>query len=118
MDKIMDSIDPNAPKTPLKKISGERIALFLGGTLIGALAIVFGFKMATPIVKKVCQSILETPDKTAREARVASVEAVVVKPGTISRRITTVGKLRANEFVTLRAEMQGRIKEITFKEGS
>ncbi len=113
----MDPIEPNTPKTPFK-ISGERIALLLGGTLIGALTIVFGFKMATPIVKKVCQSILETPDKAARETRVASVEAVVVKPGTISRRITTVGKLRANEFVTLRAEMQGRIKEITFKEGS
>jgi len=117
MDKIMDPIEPNTPKIP-SKFTGERIALLLGGTLIGALAIGFGFKMATPVVKKVCQSILETPDKIAREARVASVEAIVVKPGTISRRITTVGKLRANEFVTLRAEMQGRIKEIAFKEGS
>jgi membrane fusion protein (multidrug efflux system) len=90
----------------------------LGGVLIGALVIGFGFKMATPIVKKVCQSILENPDKTAREARVVSVEAVVLKPGTISRRITTVGKLHANESVTLRAEMPGRIKEIAFKEGT
>lgn len=113
----MDLNEPNPPKTSFK-ISGERIALLLGGTLVGALVVVFGFKMATPIVKKVCQSILEAPDKAARETRVASVEAVVVKPGTISRRITTVGKLRANEFVTLRAEMQGRIKEIAFKEGS
>lgn len=113
----MDPIEPNTPKMP-SKFTGERIALLLGGTLIGALAIGFGFKMATPVVKKVCQSILETPDKATREARVASVEAIVVQPGTISRRITTVGKLRANEFVTLRAEMQGRIKEIAFKEGS
>jgi membrane fusion protein (multidrug efflux system) len=113
----MDPIEPNIPKIP-SKFTGERIALLLGGTLVGALVIGFGFKMATPIVKKVCQSILESPDKAARETRVASVEAIVVKPGTISRRITTVGKLRANEFVTLRAEMQGRIKEIAFKEGS
>lgn len=117
MDRIMDLIDPSTPKMP-SKFTGERIALLVGGALIGALAIGFGFKMATPIVKKVCQSILESPEKATREARTASVEAVVVKPGTISRRITTVGKLRANEFVTLRAEMQGRIKEIAFKEGS
>ncbi|MEY3187304.1 MAG: hypothetical protein RL675_1131, partial [Bacteroidota bacterium] len=113
----MDPLEPNTPKMP-SKFTGERIALLLGGTLIGALAIGFGFKMATPIVKKVCQSILEAPNKATREARVASVEAIVVKPGTISKRITTVGKLHANEFVTLRAEMQGRIKEIVFKEGS
>lgn len=113
----MDPFDQNTPKAP-SKFTSERIALLVGGALIGALAIGFGFKMATPIVKKVCQSILESPEKATREARTASVEAVVVKPGTISRRITTVGKLHANEFVTLRAEMQGRIKEIAFKEGS
>lgn len=113
----MDSTEPQNHKPPFK-LSGERIAFLLGGTLIGALAIWFGLKMATPIVKKVCQSVLESPDKADRGSRVVSVEAIVVKPGTISRRITTVGKLRANEFVTLRAEMQGRIKEIAFKEGS
>ena len=105
-------------KPNLKKITGERIALLLGGTLIGALVIGFGFKMATPVVKKVCQSILAAPDKGSREARVSAVEAIPLKPGTISKRITTVGKLRANESVTIKAEMQGRIKEITFKEGT
>jgi membrane fusion protein (multidrug efflux system) len=117
MDTIMISSGPQNPKPPFK-LSGERIALLLGGTLIGALVIGFGFKIATPVVKKVCQSILENPDKVGREARVVSVEAVVLKPGTISRRITTVGKLHANESVTLRAEMPGRIKEIAFKEGT
>lgn len=113
-------MDPHEPKNlkPPFKMTGERIALLLGGALIGVLIIGFGFKMATPIVRKVCQSILEAPTKGPREARVASVEAVILKPGTISRRITTVGKLRANESVTLRAEMLGRIKEIAFKEGS
>ena len=109
--------DTQSPQPPFK-VSGERIALLIGGALIGALIIGFGFKMATPVVKKVCQSILDSPDKPGREARVVSVEAIVLKPGTISRRITTVGKLRANESVTLRAEMQGRIKEIAFKEGT
>lgn len=113
----MNPTDPKNIKKPFK-INGERVALLVGGIIIGALVLGFGFKMATPIVKKACQSILETPEKETRESRVASIEAVVVKPGTISKRITTVGKLRANEFVTLRAEMQGRIKELTFKEGS
>jgi len=113
----MNSIDPHN-NTPLFKMSGERIALFLGGALVGVLILGFGFKMATPIVKKVCQSVLAAPEKAGRQARVVSVEAVVVKAGTISRRITTVGKLRANESVVLRSEMAGRIKEIAFKEGT
>lgn len=113
-DNIMD---PQNPKPPFK-LTGERIALMLGGTLIGALAIVFSLKLATPIVKRACQTLLEAPDKGDRDVRVVSIEAVVLKPGTISKRITTVGKLRANEFVTLHTEMQGRIKEIAFKEGS
>jgi membrane fusion protein (multidrug efflux system) len=113
----MNSTDPQN-NTPLFKISGERVALFLGGALIGILILGFGFKMATPIVKKVCQSILVAPEKTGRQSRVVAVEAVVVKPGAISRRINTVGKLRANESVVLRSEMAGRIKEIAFKEGT
>lgn len=113
----MDSNNPQSPKPPFK-FTGEKVALMLGGTLIGALAIVFTFKLATPIVKKACQSILEAPDKSDRDVRVASVEAIVLKPGTISRRITTVGQLRANESVTIHTEMAGRIKEIAFKEGS
>lgn len=113
----MDPLRPQDTKPPFK-FTGERLALMIGGTLIGALAIVFSFKLATPVVKKVCQSILEAPDKGERDVRLASIEAVVVKPGTISRRITTVGQLRANESVTLRTEMAGRIKEIAFKEGS
>ena len=113
----MDPIEPQNNK-PRMKISGERIALFLGGALVGVLILGFAFKMATPIVRKVCQSILEAPEKAGRKAHVASVEAIVVKPGTISRRITTVGKLRANESVVIRSEMGGRIKEIVFKEGT
>jgi membrane fusion protein, multidrug efflux system len=113
----MNSTDPQN-NTPLFKISGERIALLLGGALVGVLILGFSFKMATPIVKRVCQSILVAPEKAGRQARVIAVEAVVVKPGTISRRINTVGKLRANESVVLRSEMVGRIKEIAFKEGT
>jgi membrane fusion protein (multidrug efflux system) len=113
----MEPLHPQNNKPPFK-FTGERLALMIGGTLIGALAIVFSFKLATPIVKKACQSILEAPDKGERDVRLASIEAIVVKPGTISRRITTVGQLRANESVTLRTEMAGKIKEIAFKEGA
>jgi membrane fusion protein, multidrug efflux system len=117
LDNVMDPHNSQNSKLPFK-LTGERISLMLGGTLIGALVIVFGFKLATPIVKKACQSILEAPDKGERDTRVASIEATILKPGTISKRITTIGKLRANEFVTIHAEMQGRIKEIDFKEGT
>lgn len=113
----MRPFDPQNNKSSFK-LNGERIALLLGGALIGALVIGFSFKMAKPIVRKVCQSILEAPDRGGREGRIATVEAVAVKPGTISRRVVTIGKLRANEAVTIRSEMHGRIKEIVFKEGT
>lgn len=113
----MDPNNSQNSKSPFK-FTGERVALMLGGTLIGALAIVFSLKLATPIVKKACKSLLEAPDKGERDVRIASVEAVALKPGTISKRITTIGKLRANEYVTIHSEMQGRIKEIAFKEGT
>jgi len=117
MNKNMNFFPPQFPKLPFR-LTRERVALFVGGTLIGALVIGFGFKTAAPIVKKACHSILENSGRSVREARVVSVEAAILKPGSISRRITTVGKLRANESVTLRSEMLGRIKEIPFKEGS
>src|SRR5271165_4293931 len=102
MDINMDPIDPQNSKFSINKIGGERIALFAGGALIGVLVLFLGFKLATPMVKRVCQSILEAPHEGGREARVVSVEAVIVKPGSISRRINTIGQLHANEQVVIK----------------
>jgi len=72
----------------------------------------------SPIVKDACLSYLDM--KSGRDAmgeRVVEVEAVRVSLGTMTQRVVTVGKLRANEEVMLKSEMAGRIKEINFKEG-
>ncbi len=45
------------------------------------------------------------------------VEAVTVETGIVTRDITAVGSLRANEAVTIRSEIAGRIQAIHFSEG-
>ncbi len=45
------------------------------------------------------------------------VEAITVKIGKLSERITTVGTLGSNESVVIRPEIAGRITEINFQEG-
>lgn len=45
------------------------------------------------------------------------VETYTVEPGTIERRLTAVGSLRAGEAVVIRPEVGGRVAEIGFTEG-
>ena len=45
------------------------------------------------------------------------VEAVTVTPQPLSSGLQTVGSLRADETVTMRAELPGRITRIHFEEG-
>lgn len=60
------------------------------------------------------QAAAETPER-ARET--VSVEAAPVTAGTVVEEIQAVGTLRANESVTLAAEIAGRIERIAFREG-
>ncbi len=46
------------------------------------------------------------------------VEAVVVETGAVSRDVSAVGTLRANESVMIRSEIAGRIAAIHFQEGA
>jgi membrane fusion protein (multidrug efflux system) len=104
------------------KISKDKIPFIIGGVFVGALALwVFG-KVLTPwvrpVIKDACLTILELKqDRNGAGERVVDIEAIRVSLATMSKRIVTVGKLRANEEVMLRSEMAGRISEITFTEG-
>lgn len=57
-------------------------------------------------------------EEEERASKVIEVEAMRVKTGTVTRRIAAVGKLRANNMVNIKAEINGRIEQINFKEGS
>ncbi|MBI1954236.1 MAG: efflux RND transporter periplasmic adaptor subunit [Proteobacteria bacterium] len=100
--------------------SKDKWPLLGGGIVVGLLIMWVLFKIFTPVMKSVCTFVLESEEEKmiSRRERVRPVEAVEVKLGTISKRIATVGKLRANESVTIRSETHGRIKEIAFKEGT
>ena len=104
------------------KITKDKIPFIIGGVFVGALSLwVLGKVLAPwvrPAIKDACLTFLELKqDRSGVGERVVDVEAVRVTTGTMSKRIVTVGKLRANEEVTLRSEMAGRILEINFKEG-
>jgi membrane fusion protein, multidrug efflux system len=52
-----------------------------------------------------------------RESKSVLVEAEKAKIGAITRRITVNGSLVAHQMVVLKAEVEGKIKEILFKQG-
>ncbi len=89
------------------------------GVVVGLLAMWLALKALRPVVRSVCTYVLESDEDKGgnRQGRLVSVEATTVKMGTMSKRIATVGKLRANASVTIRSEMNGRIKELSFTEG-
>lgn len=90
------------------------------GVVVGLLAMWLALKALRPVVRSVCTYVLESDEDKGlnRQGRLVSVEASTVKMGTMTKRIATVGKLRANASVTIRSEMNGRIKELSFTEGA
>lgn len=94
--------------------------MVLLGVVAGLLTMWLALKTLKPVVRSICTYVLESDEEKGpgRQGRVATIEAATVQLGVMSKRIATVGKLRANASVTLRAEMHGRIKELSFTEGS
>jgi membrane fusion protein (multidrug efflux system) len=90
------------------------------GLLAGLLAIWLFLKVMRPVLRGVCTYVLESSDEKGnrRQNRTVSIEAATVKMGIMTKRIATVGRLKANADVTIKSEMNGRLKEITFVEGS
>ncbi len=90
------------------------------GIVAGLLAMWLALKTLKPVVRSICTYVLESDEEKGpnKQSRVATIEAATVEMGVMTKRIATVGKMRANASVTLRAEMNGRIKELSFTEGS
>ncbi|MBY0281816.1 MAG: efflux RND transporter periplasmic adaptor subunit, partial [Alphaproteobacteria bacterium] len=90
------------------------------GVVAGLLAMWLALKALKPVVRSVCTYVLESDEEKSphKQGRVATIEAATVEMGVMTKRIATVGKMRANASVTLRAEMNGRIKELSFTEGT
>lgn len=96
----------------------RNVLLLVGsGVVVGVLGLFLVMKLSKPFVLKVCKSLLTNEQGMGRDERSESIEAIQVKPGTISKRIATVGKLSADKSVMIKSEMAGRIKSINFQEG-
>jgi len=98
--------------------------IYIGfGAILAVLVSLFIFKLLDRPTKALCQYIL-SDDKVqdaAGSERVIAVEAFPAELSPMSKRITTVGLLRANNSVVIKSEMsggQGRIKKINFEQGT
>lgn len=97
---------------------GLRVAGIVGGVVIGGYVLYHIFK---PVVLSWAHYIvrLESQEgQEARQQREIAVEAERVEARTMPKTIDTVGELRANASVVIHSEISGRIKEISFVEGS
>ncbi len=97
----------------------KTILLLALGLIVGVLGVWVAYRLLTPSVQYFC-SIVMQPEHSGRSSRErpVSIEAITVKKTDITKRITTVGKLKANNSVVLKAETGGKIKEILFTEGT
>lgn len=102
------------------KKTSIQITLIFSGFLVAIFALWVIKELGHLVLHKTCVYVIEGGESSFRSRRVkpAIVEAVKVVPGTISKRIQTVGKLRPNNIVVIKSETNGRITEIPVKEDS
>lgn len=102
----------------LDKLTQQKLPILVGGVVAGVLGMWVVGKILDPWVASGCRAYLDrNNERQGYMDAVQKIEAVRVKTGTISRRVTTVGKLLANASVVLKSEISGRIREIHFKDG-
>ncbi|MDR1488665.1 MAG: efflux RND transporter periplasmic adaptor subunit [Holosporales bacterium] len=73
-----------------------------------------------PAVRGICRIVLRNDEADAMDAfdrKLVGVEAEKAKLGTTLRQVKSIGTLKANAEVTIKAEISGKIKEICFIEG-
>lgn len=75
-------------------------------------------KLGKPVMRSICIAAMSNDKQggfNERPARV--VEAQTVNIGPVSKRLTTVGNMRANAMVIIKSELSGKIAELLFTEG-
>jgi len=102
----------------LKKLNSSQIMLLILAIVICFLSLWFvSLRVGKPVMRSICIAAMSTERPIDREQRVRVIEAQTVSLGTVSKRINTVGHLRANAMVVVKSELSGRIAEILFTEG-
>ena len=102
----------------LRTLSPSQAMLATLVVVIGFLAVWFVvLRVGKPVMRSICVAAMASDRRVDREQRMRVVEAQTVKLGTVSKRINTVGHMRAKDMVIIKSEMGGRIAEILFTEG-
>ncbi len=103
-------------KQPTKTKAG----IVFAGVAVGLIILWVIARLGGLIVYNACVVVVDSGVKSRfmKRTKASAIEAAKVVPGSISRRIQTVGQLRPNNIVTLKSEVNGRITEIPVKEGS
>ncbi len=102
-----------------KTLSPSQAVLTILVAVIGFLSLWFlGLRVGKPVMRSICIAALSSDSQSGlREQRVRVVEAQTVNIGTVSKRLNTVGHVRANAMVVIKSELSGRIAELLFTEG-
>lgn len=92
------------------------ISIFL---VIGLISFVF-MRISRPILISFANYILRSEKEDTEDyySRIVTVEAEKVQSLTMPKHINTVGELKANASVVIHSEINGRISEIVFVEGT
>lgn len=104
----------------MKQSTLKKITLICGGLFCGIGILWIAKTSLKPVVRNTCGWIIKytEDEKKFLKRTLSPVEAIKAIPGGISKRIKTVGKLKANNSVVIKSEVSGRIEEILFQEGS
>jgi membrane fusion protein (multidrug efflux system) len=97
----------------------ENTTKLIAGLLLGSIVFYIFYGVAKPIARSICSKILEEdPEAFDRTSRSITVEAEPVKFGSMSKQLSTTGTLKANASVEIKSEIDARLSEIKFSEGT
>jgi len=95
----------------------RRIVFFGFGLGIGILLVCVIFNALGGSLSALKDRLCEVDAAQTRADRSVNVEAVPAGVGTMTKRVTAVGKTKASESVVIKSEIHARLKEILFTEG-
>ncbi|MES2252766.1 MAG: efflux RND transporter periplasmic adaptor subunit, partial [Pseudomonadota bacterium] len=95
----------------------RKITFFGLGLGVGILLVCVIFNALGGTLSVIKERLCATDAAQARADRFVNVEAMPVGVGTMTKRVTAVGKTKASESVVIKSEIHARLKEILFTEG-
>ncbi|MBX9977486.1 MAG: efflux RND transporter periplasmic adaptor subunit [Alphaproteobacteria bacterium] len=103
-----------------KQPTASKVGIISAGVISGFFALWLVAKLGGLIVYNACAIVVDSgvSSKFSKRTKPAMIEAAKIVPSTISRRIQTVGKMRPNNSVILKSEINGRVTDLPIKEGS